>query len=104
MPRVAFFEIILPVTGGDHTPADRSEIEDELDAALSKVGAGEVTGGGSGVDKSIVDVEATDFDQALPIIRFVLQRLRVPANVRISHNEGDFTAGTGRRTYYPVYD
>jgi hypothetical protein len=51
-----------------------------------------------------VDVDVTDFDRALPIIRRVLQELRVPRRVQISHNEGDFLAGTGKRTYYAVYD
>ena len=104
MPRDAFFEIILPADAGDEAPADRSEVEDALDDALSEAGVGEVTGGGTGVDTSVVDVDVTDFDRALPIIRRVLQRLRVPRRVQISHNEGDFLAGTGKRTYYPVYD
>ena len=100
MPIYAFFEIILPAD----EPANRREVEDALDDALSEAGVGEVTGGGTGADTSIVDVEVTDFDRALPIIRRVLRELRVPRGVRISHNEGDFLAGTGKRTYYPVYD
>jgi hypothetical protein len=104
MPRDAFFEIILPSDAGDEEPAGRWEVEDALDEALSDAGVGEVTGGGTGVGQSVVDVEVTDFDRALPIIRRVLRELRVPRGVRISHNEGDFIAGTGRRTYYPVYE
>lgn len=104
MPKDAFFEIILPAEAGGEEPGGRWEVEDALEDALSEAGVGEVTGGGTGVDKSIVDVDVTDFDRALPIIRRVLQELRVPRTVQISHNEGDFLAGTGKRTYYPVYD
>ncbi len=104
MQKDAFFEIILPAPRGEEEPADRFEVEDALQDALSEAGVGEVTGGGTGEGVSIVDVEVTDFDRALPIIRRVLRELRVPPGVRISHNEGDFLAGTGKRTYYPVFD
>ena len=104
MPKDAFFEIILPANVGGEEPVSRWDVEDALEDALSEAGVGEVTGGGTGVNKNIVDTAVTDFDRALPIIRRVLRELRVPHNVQISHNEGDFLAGTGQRTYYPVYD
>ena len=105
MGRPAFFEIILPASiGAEVRDLGRDEIEDAVGEALAVAGVGEVTGGGTGVTGSLIDVDVTDFDRALPIIRDVLRGLNVPSDVVISHNEGDFLAGSGKRTFYKVFD
>jgi hypothetical protein len=70
---------------GDIQPIDRGErFEDPLQAALDKEDLGEVTGGGSqmGEGKSVefcgLDVEVTDRDRGLRLIREVMRRLGAP--------------------------
>eukprot|EP01031_Cornospumella_fuschlensis_P019507 gene19507-23906_t len=61
----------------DFTFGGRDEIEDPLDDALRKAQLGEVTGGGSGRGISNIDVEVTDPERGLAVIREVLRRLGV---------------------------
>jgi len=75
MNETTFFEIIL--RSADFTFGGRDEIEDPLDDALRNAGLGEVTGGGTGMGISNIDVEATDASRGLSLIREVLQRLAV---------------------------
>ena len=75
MPGTIFFEIILQ--SADFTFGGRDEVEDPLDEALQEAGLGEVTGGGSGMGRSNIDVEVTDPQRGLALIREVLQGLGV---------------------------
>ena len=52
-----FFDITFAEEGPEF--AGRFEVEDPLDDALQAAGVGEVTGGGSGLHGSSVDVDAT---------------------------------------------
>jgi hypothetical protein len=77
-----FFYVRIP---GDIQPMERGErFEDPLQAALDKEDLGEVTGGGSqmGEGKSVkfcgLDVEVTDRDRGLQVIREVMRRLNAP--------------------------
>lgn len=75
MSDTTFFEIILQ--SADFHFGGRDEIEDPLDEALQNASLGEVTGGGSGMGVCNIDVEVTDADQGLKVIRQVLQSLEV---------------------------
>jgi hypothetical protein len=78
-----FFYVRIP---GDIQPIERAErFEDPLQAALDAASLGEVSGGGSqlaGQGKEIefcgLDVEVTDRDRGLQLIREVMRRLRAP--------------------------
>src|SRR5262245_6148600 len=77
---------IMPLDRGEH-------FEDPLDDALQEAGVGEVTGGGSmmkpdgGIEYVGIDVDVTDLEKALPIIREVMQRQGAPEGSVIE--EGD---------------
>lgn len=75
MNETTFFEIILQ--SADFNFGGRDEIEDPLDEALQNASLGEVTGGGSGMGMCNIDVEVTDAEQGLMVIRQVLRRLEV---------------------------
>jgi hypothetical protein len=83
-----FFYVRIP---GDIQPIERGErFEDPLQAALEVQDLGEVTGGGSqlaGRGKEIefcgLDVEVTDRDRGLQVIRKVMQRLGAPPDTVI---------------------
>lgn len=75
MSETTFFEIIL--LSADFTFGGRDEIADPLDDALRNAGLGEVTGGGTGMGISNIDVEADDPNRGLLLIREVLQKLAV---------------------------
>ena len=82
---------------GDIQPMARGErFEDPLQAALNAQDLGEVTGGGSqmgegnAVEFCGLDVEVTDHDRGLQLIREVMRRLGAPP-------------GTVIEEYLPVY-
>jgi hypothetical protein len=76
MPAEAtFLEVVLQAA--DFTFGGRDEVEDPLDEALQAAGIGEVTGGGTGMGISNIDIEVTDFTAGLGIIRRVLRGLGV---------------------------
>jgi hypothetical protein len=82
-----FFYVRIP---GNIQPIERGErFEDPLQAALEKEKVGEVTGGGSqmGEGKTVefcgLDVEVTDRDKGLRLIREVMRRLNAPAGTVI---------------------
>lgn len=58
--------------------ADKSEIEDALDAALMPSGLGRVIGGGTGLRYSYVDLSLADLGQAIAVVRNVLSQGAVP--------------------------
>ena len=77
-----FFYVRIP---GDIQPIERGErFEDPLQAALDAEDLGEVTGGGSqmGEGKTVafcgLDVEVTDRERGLHVIRQVMRRLDAP--------------------------
>lgn len=78
-------------------PAERHEIEDELEAALGD--GAEIVGGGTMVDLSESDIalDVADLDAAIRSIRSVLQRLQVPQGTRIYQTAPEALE-------YPVYD
>ncbi|MDR3456415.1 MAG: hypothetical protein P4N60_03125 [Verrucomicrobiae bacterium] len=57
--------------------------EDALADALEKAKLGEVTGGGSGRQTSAIDVEVTDFERGLKLIRRTLKKVGAPASTEI---------------------
>src|SRR5437588_2961708 len=82
-----FFYVRIP---GNIQPIERGErFEDPLQAALEKEKLGEVTGGGSqmGEGKTVefcgLDVEVTDRDKGLRIIRQIMRRLDAPPGTMI---------------------
>lgn len=84
MTTAAFLEVVLRASDEPTTYLGRDEIEDPLHDALLQAGLGEVTGGGTGPDCSIIDVEVTDLAQGLALVREVLVRLGVPRNTTIN--------------------
>lgn len=96
-----FLEVILQ--SDDATFLERDEVEDSLQEALAAAGIGEVTGAGSGFGVSNLDVEITDLDAGLALVRKVLRDLEVPPSTMIYLNEGDSLKGTDKVTPYPVY-
>lgn len=85
-----FLEVIVDVVEASALGiTSRDEIEDPLEEALAASGLGEVTGGGGGMGRYIIDLEmALDtFDIGLSIIRKVLQQIKVPVSTRIKRNE-----------------
>jgi hypothetical protein len=97
---------VLP---GDHPPVDdsacleRDEVEDSLQEGLVAAGIGEVTGAGSGLGVSNLDVEVTGLKEGLALVRKVLRDLEVPPSTTICLNEGGSSKETGKVTPYPVY-
>jgi hypothetical protein len=77
----------------------RDEIEEPLEGALSAAGVGEVTGGGGGSGDYIVDIEIRSeeqLDEALAVMRAVLQNLKVPRSTLIKRHKPKELA-------FPVY-
>ena len=85
-----FLEIVVNAAEATASGIEsRDEIEDPLEEALSSTGVGEVTGGGGGSGVYIVDVElesGDQFEEALVVIRRVLQDLKVPPSTRIKRH------------------
>jgi hypothetical protein len=90
MPSV-FLEIIFNAEDFASSPIEgRHEIEDLLERHLSDLDLGEVTGGGAGSGYVIIDVEIDDeqkLDDALSVIRRVLQHLHVPPSTVITRSK-----------------
>ena len=78
-------------------PSERgAKYEDPLDAALKQAAVGEVTGGGSQLSapdkegkRSVewigIDVDLTDFDKGLPVLRRELLRLGAPGSTVLEY-------------------
>jgi hypothetical protein len=77
----AFLEIVLE--SKDFTFNGRDEVEDSLHEALTAAGIGEVTGAGSGMGKSNIDVEVSDLEVGLALVRRLLGDLKVAASTMI---------------------
>ena len=85
MPMV-FLEVILDAQDLEaHGLLSRDEIEDPLAAVLEASGLGEVTGGGGGTGRYVVDVEVSEprFDEALATIRAALLDAGAPSSTII---------------------
>ena len=82
-----FFYVRIP---GDIQPLERAErFEDPLESALEESGLGSVTGGGSQLGEGTtveycgLDVVVSDREQALALIRKVMQSVRCPPDAVI---------------------
>ena len=82
MNEPTFLEIVF--IAADFVHDGRDEVEDPLNEALELAGVGEVTGGGGGSGKAIIDVEVRDFELGLAVIRSVLTRLGVARSTVIN--------------------
>lgn len=82
MGETVFFEIKFPVTARC-TVDDRHEMEDRLDDALHHARLGEVTGGGIGLGSANIDVEVTDPQRGLALIREVLRSFAIAPSATI---------------------
>jgi len=98
----AFLEIVLD--SAEFTFDGRYEIENPLHEALTAAGIGEVTGSGGGMGKSNIDVEVSDLQVGLALVRRVLGGLKVAASTVIYAQQGDQAKGTGQVTTYRVYE
>ena len=95
MSATTFFEINFQLA--DFTFEGRDEIEDPLNDALRKTGLGEVTGGGAGMGCANIDVEVTDPQRGLALIRQILRDLQVaPSTVIQQYSPEEIS--------HPVYD
>jgi hypothetical protein len=71
------------------TPVDRHHIEDKIDEVLQAAGLGEVSGGGGfvgGVSEETqcdIDLKINDIEKAIPLLRQVLQELKVDPRTEI---------------------
>ena len=95
MRQDAFLEIVLK--SEDFEFDGRDAVEDPLDEALQASQVGEVTGGGSGSGSANIDVELTDLQRGLPVVRRVLQELGVAPSTRIIQR-------TPERAVHTIYD
>jgi hypothetical protein len=80
-----FLEIVL--SSDDFTFGGRDEIEDPLNEALQAAALGEVTGGGTGMGRSNIDVEVRDLEAGLALIRSILSHLGVARSTVINQYE-----------------
>ena len=80
--RTIFLEIVLQ--SADFSFGGRDEVEDPLAQALQAADLGEVTGGGTGMGISNIDVEVTELEAGLALIRTVLRSLGVAKSTIIN--------------------
>jgi hypothetical protein len=72
--------------------ADKSKIEDALDAALKPSKLGCSIGGGTGLRYSYIDLALTDVDKGIERIRHALQAAQVPNRSWIQFFDTDLAA------------
>ena len=82
---VAFLEVVMQAS--DFTFGGRDEVEDPLSEALEEAGLGEVTGGGTGMGICNIDIEVTDLDAGLALVRRILSSLGVAKSTVINQYE-----------------
>ena len=85
MSTPTFLEIVFK--NADFPFDGRDEVEDPLADALEKAGVGEVTGGGGGSGTCNIDVEVTDLEKGLAVIRGTLRELGCPASTEIHQHK-----------------
>ena len=95
MAASTFLEIVL--RSDEFTFDGRDEIEDPLDEALADSSLGEVTGGGSGIEGSNIDVEVSDLSRGLGLVKRVLRELNVGPSTVVNQYEP-------RKIVHQVYD
>ncbi|MDR7191940.1 hypothetical protein [Luteimonas terrae] len=92
-------EAIWPVARGE-------KYEDPIDAALRGAGLGEVTGGGSQLGPSApdgtptiewvgIDVELSELERGLPLLKRELRRIGAPAETAIESRRGGTQVSEG---------
>ena len=93
----------LKIDGGaglEHSEfADRSEIEDAINAALRPAGLGSVVGGGTGLRYSYIELALTDVEAAWGAMSIVLSEGRLPKRTWLLFHDADFAA-----QWYGLYD
>lgn len=94
MGATTFFEIVF--VAADFVHDARDAVEDPLAEALEEAGLGEVTGGGSGMGIVNVDVEVTDAERGLALIRRVLRDLGVAKSTVVNQYEPE-------KKVHPIY-
>ncbi|RYG57310.1 hypothetical protein EON80_28405 [bacterium] len=81
------FEIVFQ--NADFEFEGRDDVEEPLEEALSDAELGEVTGGGSGPDTTNIDVEVTELEAGLALVRKVLLEIGAAKSTEIQyHIEG----------------
>jgi hypothetical protein len=80
--QTTFLEIVLQ--SADFRFGGRDAIEDPLGQALQAAGLGEVTGGGTGMGISNIDVEVVELEAGLALIRTILRDLGVARSTVIN--------------------
>jgi hypothetical protein len=89
MSEPIFLEIVFK--NADFPFEGRDEVEDPLFDALEEAAVGEVTGGGGGSETCNIDVEVTDLQRGLEVIRTTLRGLGCPASTEIHQHQPQHT-------------
>ena len=87
MADMTFFEILFQ--SAEFQFDGRDVVEDALEEALESEDLGEVSGGGSGMGITNIDVEVTDAIRGLSVIRKVLHDLGVARSTVIAQYQPD---------------
>ena len=85
---------------GDIQPTRRFELEDLIQPALEQADVGEVSGGGSQlgdvgpdgrrpIEFCGIDIDTTDCDAALRLLRSFLPQLAIPVGTQLEYTRGD---------------
>lgn len=85
-----FMEVVMQTSDLVAGQVSRDDLEGPLEAALKEADLGVLTGGGSGSETSIIELEITDgnhVQDALRVIRRVLTEQKVPASTVIKQLE-----------------
>jgi hypothetical protein len=72
--------------------ADKAEIEDALDDALAPEELGVVVGGGTGKRYSYVDLALVDVERAIPVVRRVLRKGKIPKRSWLQFFDSDLAS------------
>ncbi|HET6883237.1 MAG TPA: hypothetical protein VFI31_23910 [Pirellulales bacterium] len=87
-------------SGLEHSDfADRSEIEEAINAALRPTGLGSVVGGGTGLRYSYIELALTDIEAAWHSMSVVLSNGRLPKRTWLLFHDADLAA-----QWYGLYD
>ena len=85
-----FMEVVMQTSDLVAGRVSRDDLEGPLEAALKEAGLGVLTGGGSGSETAIIELEindGTNAQDALRVIRRVLNERKAPASTVIKQLE-----------------
>ncbi len=85
MSTPTFLEVVFK--NADFPFGGRDAVEEPLADALEEAGIGEVTGGGGGPETCNIDVEVSDLEKGLAIIRSTLSELGCPTSTEIHQHK-----------------